>query len=64
MKHPITSARRMAPPAWFLDGKPPPRWKGLRLPEIAGHLPAYPVAVPRLDWCPACVAEGKHKVNP
>lgn len=33
-----------APPAWFLDGNPPPRWRGLRAHDGSR----------RWDLCPAC----------
>ena len=41
---PIVSSGRMGPPAWFLDGKAPPKWKqGKRIPD--GD---------RQDFCPRC----------
>jgi len=39
-----------APPAWFLDGKAPPKWRTARLGADANTV--------RRDYCPACKRKG------
>ena len=41
---PVTNPRRMAPYAWFLNGKAAPGWQTERLDD----------GTRRMDWCPSC----------
>jgi hypothetical protein len=39
---------------WFLNGKPPPKWRGTRVENADG-------SVSRTDYCPRCVDAGKDR---
>lgn len=45
LERPVAPGRpHVVPPAWFLDGKPPPGWRGLRVHDGSK----------RWDLCPDC----------
>jgi hypothetical protein len=49
IRRPVASKTSYAP-AWFLDGKPPPKWRGRRWTDDEGN-------PRREDFCPACKAK-------
>lgn len=46
-ERPVASKTFYAPPGWFLNGKPPPKWRGRRWIDDDG-------GARREDWCPDC----------
>lgn len=50
---PVAPVGSSAPPAWFLDGKAPPHWRGLRSHDGSK----------RWDLCPRCW-KGPEKAEP
>lgn len=51
-ERPVASKTEFAPPGWFLNGKPPPKWSGRRWIDDDGN-------ARREDCCPACKDKGK-----